>query len=415
MVRYYKRRTYYPRRRRRGSYYRRRRYRRRIINASSRSRVSIKTRDDCIVNLVQPINWENTVPCPINPWIIYAPDENDPYPYMFACDCASTVAFMNFSKIYDEVRLTRCQINIQLLTPLSEIGDSGLTIWTAWDRSTIVQDLGTGRYPGVQSIRNSPSSRQVTCLPHTVNSLVRSIWPSDLSERSQWVHTIKEQSTLVVHPYGANPTTLSHVVAPAQWFAEPSHHTFFCPTLWITVDPHVVSATVARNIKMHVTCSCTFEFRSPRFGQSNGDGRSLPREGIPVTNDDPSDNPKQGYPWQAGEYLMRTARKADALAALPAAAGDEEDPGDPANLIADDEPMDDVQGEEAPPPAHRTNADRVRRRAVLRGVARGAGALAGAGAAMALGVPALAPAAGAAAAAGADGFVRIFDAAVGEN
>lgn len=282
MARYRRRKGYRRWRRYFKRYYRKKWYgsgSRRLINNSSRSRVSIKTRQDAVVNAEQLTTWDTSVPCAFNPWIKHYFGEQDPFKYLFPVSTYETNAFQNFSILYDEVRLTRCKVNIQVLDPLSSLGDAGLTMWTCWDRSTTVNDLDTGRFPGVADIIDSPSSKMVTCLPHTVNAIARAIYPSDLQERTQWVHTVRSQDEIYVHPYGQR--TEINVAGPAAWFAEPSHHTFFCPTLYLVMDPHN-RPVATRSIKLHVTMSCTYEFRSPRFGQSSGSSKLLTEGALPV-------------------------------------------------------------------------------------------------------------------------------------
>lgn len=285
MAKYRRRRGYRRWRRYFKRYYRKKWYgsgSRRLINNSSRTRVSIKTRQDAVVNAEQLTTWDTTVPAAFNPWIKHYFGEQDPLKYIFPLSTYETNAFQNFSILYDEVRLTRCKVNIQVLDPLSSLGDAGLTMWTCWDRSTTVDDLNTGRFPSVAEIIDSPSSKMVTCLPHTVNAIARAIYPSDLQERTQWVHTVRSQDDIYVHPY-AQPTEIN-VAAPAAWFAEPSHHTFFCPTLYLVMDPHN-RPVATRSVKLHVTMSCTYEFRSPRFGQSSGSSKLLTEGVLPISDD----------------------------------------------------------------------------------------------------------------------------------
>lgn len=318
-------RSYYRRRRgyRRWKRYFRRWYRKaykkgssRIINNSSRTRVTIKTRDEASFHCRQLAGWGTTVPSPICPWL-KGIDVVDSLKYLLPVSCQSTNAFRAFCEIYGEVRLTKCKVNIQLLTPLSEIGDTGLTIYTCWDRRMVYNHL-TSHFPSVAEIVNSPSSKQVTCLPHTVNSVTRMVWPSDLNERINWSSTIMGTANVTVPDLGG-----ISVSCPDEWSSNTRTDTFFCPGLWLVMDPHN-SPEAGRNILVHVTMNCTFEFRSPRFGQAAVDrmrvAGSFPveedivRETPAATDEAMDDEPK--HQWQIEPGVAETVGTLTTVGAL---------------------------------------------------------------------------------------------------
>ena len=262
---------------------------RRIINNSSRTRVSIKCRASQDVSLQIPVNglWSDMLVA--TPWIANrtvgtaAPTRAN----IFCAPIITSPAFTSFAAVYDEVRLTGVRYVINCRSNIGAGGIPSITFHTCWERSKPVNSF-VNTAPNATTISNSPSAQSVTALNNTVNKFSRSCYPSDLFERIDFVNSQTYDKNLEVNNFAMPPSTAHSTVQTTMIVAagEDPHegHPSFFPVFYLVANAHG-TAEVLRTLDLNITCYCTFEFRGPKYGNSNSASASLAVKGALVDED----------------------------------------------------------------------------------------------------------------------------------
>lgn len=325
-------------RRRRG--YRRgfrRRFRRRarVINASSRSRVRLKVRNERFLQFqVISGNFTGGV-LTVHPYIEQNAESDivGCIPCPLGTSLVGNYIYKKYKELYEEFKVDYMKVSIQGITPVGA-GQSqdSVTYHSAWDRRFVLDEFSAGKYPTDAHLIESPSSSTTTAINNSIVRFKRMIRPSDLLEKIAWQQT--DSGNWNVPLYGTTKTC----TALDAWACEIHANSAFAPCFMLNINiPNTPAAGTTFDYKFRITVTYYVTFRNPRFGQTYSTtakevlpGASRSQEIDPHPDDDAP--------------LAGLRRDVDLLTAQRAAGDDSDSDSDdddaPPRAPADDDAMD---------------------------------------------------------------------------
>lgn len=335
-------------RRRRGYRRFRRRFKRRarVINASSRSRVRLKVRNERFLQFqVTSGNFTGGV-LTVHPYIEQNAESSvvGCIPCPIGTSLVGNYIYKKYKELYEEFKVDYMKVSIQGITPVGGGGaqQDSVTYHSAWDRRMVLSEFAAGKYPTDAHLIESPSSSTTTAINNSIVRFKRMIRPSDLLERIAWQQT--DASNWSCPIYGTTITC----TALDSWACEANANTAFAPCLMLNINiPNTPAAGTTYDYKFRITVTYYVTFRNPRFGQTWSSvtketlaGASRSQEIDPHPDDDA---PMAGL-----------RRDVDLLTAQRAAGDDSDSDSDdddhPPRAPADADAMDDIDPESARAP-----------------------------------------------------------------
>lgn len=239
---------------------------RNLINATSRSRCTIKSRATFSDGLViaQGLNFSNVM-C-IHPFAVRGPVAGATaiadrfYPF-------STVdqpLVKNFCNLYDEVKIDAVVFKITVTSPVPGAnGFDALRVWTGWDRKGTYQDTYYAtNVPTPTSVSALPSCNVIMLSNNTINTFYRYCKASDFFEKYCFIDST--QNTVPMHICGVDVPNCNIVESWAS-----GGLTAFSPMFYLCIES--VNYAPAANMTVNVAFEMTtyYTFRNPKYGASS--------------------------------------------------------------------------------------------------------------------------------------------------
>lgn len=234
----------------------------RVVNASSRSKCTVKTRLSGGYSVVIPANSSNTPVISVNPWWMNTstytgPDAAQVNQIMPYSTCGTDL-YKSFCKLYDSVKVDAVYARITIQNIVGAGGDiAALNVYTAWDRQFNLDDLKYDVYPSFVKMKTLPSATCATISNNTGATIDRFCKASTFMEKYCFIDATQRSRTFPV--YGRNVTiegseSLSY--GGGNWPG-------FCPALYIAFEtPHNVP-TAAYTIKYVIDYVVYYTFKNP--------------------------------------------------------------------------------------------------------------------------------------------------------
>lgn len=260
----YRRRRRYRRYRRYKRFYRRAKN---LINASSRSRVTIKARATYSDSFVIPAGQNFSGVVAFNPFVARNPNLSPQLANASGVYAMSTVdqpLVQNFCHMYDEIKVDSCVMKITVTSPIPTTLQA-LRVWTAWDRHGCYNDTyAAATYPTSANIQTLPSANVVMLSNNTVNTFYRFCKASDFFEKFCFFDATQKVDTLML--YSLQVPACTYVEA---WQQANANLISFSPTLFCCCES--VNFAPTSNLLVNVSFEMTtyYTFRNPKYGQSS--------------------------------------------------------------------------------------------------------------------------------------------------
>ena len=159
------------------------------INASSRSRCTIKSRAQYSDAWTIKAGTTDTEVFVMSPWVV-SNVHNVPRTYSaYRFSTIEQPVVKNFCNLYDEMKVDGVMIKVTVTTPVGiGAGFDAMRVYTAWDRKGVPYDIRwNDKYPSLTDIETMPSAATTMLSNNTVNTFYRYCKASDFFEKFCWM------------------------------------------------------------------------------------------------------------------------------------------------------------------------------------------------------------------------------------
>lgn len=210
-----------------------------IINASSRSKCTIKTRVSSGYSVPIPANQNYTPVVCISPWWYktntYTGDDAQIVNQILPYSTCGTDNYRYFCTMYDSVKVDGVYARITVQNVVGAGGAiAALNVYTAWDRQMNLDDLKADVYPSFNKLRTLPSATCSIVSNNTGSTIYRYCKASSFMEKYCYLDSTQRDFQFPVYGYNVNlrgDEALKN--GGGNWPG-------FCPALYICFEtPHM--------------------------------------------------------------------------------------------------------------------------------------------------------------------------------
>lgn len=262
MARYLRRRRFY-----RGRRKWRRWKKRNLINATSRSRCTIKSRATFSNSLIIPQgeNFSNVM-C-VNPFIARGPVSGTTLPAdrFYPFSTIEQPLVMNFCQLYDEIKVDAVVLKITVTSPVpGGNGFDALRVWTGWDRKGTYQDTYYAAHvPTPTTVSTLPSCNVIMLSNNTINTFYRYCKASDFFEKFCFTDSTQLKTQARINDVYVNNCQLVE-----SWLNGEASNSF-SPTFYFCIESVNYAPTSNLGVNISFEMTTYYTFRNPKYGGSS--------------------------------------------------------------------------------------------------------------------------------------------------
>lgn len=268
----YRRKRRYRKYRKYKKYYKRYKKYIKPINASSRSRCSIKSRAVYTDSwTIKAGNTDTEVFC-FNPFVV---SKSSNVPQTYSCLRFSTIdqpVVTNFCNLYDEMKIDGVMFKVTVTTPVGlGAGFDAMRVYSAWDRKGVPYDIRwLAKYPSLTDVEAMPSAVTTMMSNNTVNTFYRYCKASDFFEKFCWCDSTCSDQLLGIK-HGNGWSTDTNVYTNEAWLTSNANFIGFAPQFYIGMQTVNYAPTADMSINVAIEMTTYYSFRNPKFGASSDD------------------------------------------------------------------------------------------------------------------------------------------------